>query len=135
MHQSYSDITDKLGEPKWWDEYAVPRYCEFSPEMVANIYARTIVLLEIACQNCGHHFEVCMSQDRLQEFTDGYTLEEAIKTGSIHYGDPPFWGCCGPGPSMNCVDLRVLEFWYQPSGPLKGWVRRFDLGGELSLST
>lgn len=40
MHASYSDITDRLGEPQWWDENAVPRYCEFEPARVANIYWR-----------------------------------------------------------------------------------------------
>jgi hypothetical protein len=45
----------------------------------------------------------------------GGRLAEAILDGSLHYGDPPNVRCCEVGPSMNCVDVRVLEFWSRPS--------------------
>ena len=36
MHHHYADIRDRLGTPLWWDEYGVPRYCEFGPNEGAN---------------------------------------------------------------------------------------------------
>jgi len=38
-------------------------------------------------------------------------LSEQIAHGTIHYGDPPNAGCCAAGPTMNCWDLRVVEYW------------------------
>ena len=108
MKHHYRDITDQLGKPRWWDEYGVPRYCEFTPHEGANIYASEIVLLEITCQNCQHPFAVAMSADSL----DGKdALEAAVRKGNLHYGDPPNFGCCAAGPTMNSVPVRVIEFW------------------------
>ena len=40
MFTEYSDILDKIPEPpQWWDEHRVPRYVEFAPHLVADIYA------------------------------------------------------------------------------------------------
>jgi len=105
--QDYKDITNRLGEPMWWDEAGVPRYFPFHPSYVNNIYATQVALLEIACQSCGTRFHVAMSTGPL----DAYPLEEPVRRGFIHYGDPPNYGCCVSGPSMNCEDLRVLQFW------------------------
>lgn len=38
-------------------------------------------------------------------------LAEQIRGGVIHYGDPPNVECCPAGATMNCWDLRVVEFW------------------------
>jgi hypothetical protein len=38
-------------------------------------------------------------------------LSEQIAHGTIHYGDPPNTGCCAAGGTMNCWDLRVVEYW------------------------
>jgi len=38
-------------------------------------------------------------------------LAEQIAHGEIHYGDPPSTGCCAAGDTMNCWDLRVVEYW------------------------
>lgn len=114
MHHHYRDIVDRIAEPPlWWDENAVPRYCEFAPNQVANIYATEVVLMEIECQNCGQRFMVAMSSDPYQSMDCGATLSDAIKDGSLHYGDPPNIGCCPAGPSMNCYDIRVVEYWHQ----------------------
>jgi hypothetical protein len=32
MHNHYDDILDRIDEPPtWFDDYGVPRFCEFSP--------------------------------------------------------------------------------------------------------
>lgn len=38
-------------------------------------------------------------------------LAEQITRGKVHYGDPPSTGCCPAGDTMNCWDLRVVEYW------------------------
>ena len=116
MHHDYADIRAKIAEPPtWWDEYAVPRYCPFAPNQVANIYAEHVALVWIACQNCGAAFRVAMSgaNDGMSGVNDGPVtdLRPRIADGTLHYGDPPNTGCCLSGPTMNCRDLKVEEFW------------------------
>ena len=53
-----------------------------------------------------------------------------IRDGTLHYGDPPNIGCCLTGPSMNVVDVRVLEYWHK-SGPDLEWARNAYLEMEL----
>lgn len=109
MHCDYYDITDRLGEPIWWDEHAVPRYCEFSPGETAYIYSNVAALVLIECQGCGHEFKVA--------FTESVTclpenrISKLIQEGRLHYGDPPNWDCCDAGASMNSIPIRVLEYW------------------------
>lgn len=130
MKHHYSDIRDKIKDvPEWFDENGVPRYCKFAHDQCANIYAREVVLLLIACQNCGATFPVCMSDDRFRALDGIPTLAELIRSGTIHYGDPPNVGCCEAGPTMNCVDLEVLEYWHNPE-PFE-WVRVPELEVEL----
>jgi hypothetical protein len=107
MHHHYSDITDKLGPPLWYDEHAVPRYVQFAPEETANIYAAQCALVEIACQGCGIGFLVAMSWDYMKRREP---LAKRVVDRSIHFGDPPNTGCCA-GTTMNCIDKRVIEFW------------------------
>ena len=114
MHESYEDITSKLGKPLWWDEVGCPRYEPFTVRMLNDIYAKEAVLLEIACQACEHRFLVAMSRSL---FSGGTPLHKLIRNGSIHYGDPPNYGCCASGPTMNCDDLRVHEYWRQARRP------------------
>ena len=117
MNHHYRDITDQLGKkPPWWDEHAVPRYCDFAPEETADIYARETCLLEIECQGCGESFKVCMSGCGYGFGPEGFedwrgSLARAVEDGSIHYGDPPNNGCCPSGPTMNSIPRRVLQFW------------------------
>lgn len=117
MKHHYRDITDQLGTPGWWDENGVPRYCDFSPEEGANIYAQEICLLEIHCQACARPFQVAMSS------REPRALEEAVRAGTLHYGDPPCLPCCPAGPTMNSVPVRVIEFWERGRNP----GRRSDL--------
>jgi hypothetical protein len=112
MHHHYADITDKLGEPRWWDEHAVPRYCEFGPREAADIYAREVALVEIACQDCARRFLVCFSAGPSAAVYGGRSsLKEQIDDNTLHYGDPPNYGCCPAGPTMNSYPVRVVEFW------------------------
>ena len=130
MNHHYRDIRSRIHEaPKWWDENAVPRYCDFAPNESANIYAREVLLLEIQCQGCGAHFDVAMSHGDLEIGwgEDGKAWARAYKSFAdrlreLHYGDPPNAGCCAAGPTMNSIPLRVLEFWHAPK--VGNWQRR-----------
>lgn len=107
MHHHYGDITDKIDEePTWWDEYAVPRYCDFSPHVTANIYASEAILLQVACQSCGKRFDVAMT---FNPEWDNVTATE--DTEQLDYGDPPNAVCCPAGPTMNSIPIRIKEFW------------------------
>ena len=126
MNHHYEDIRNRIDkEPRWWDEAAVPRYCRFEPEKSHNIYATQCALLRIACQNCGTTFLVCMSESYA---FFGHSLSNAILRGTIHYGDPPNTGCCAAGPTMNCDDLDVLQFWVKD---IKGWQRLPEFEGTV----
>jgi hypothetical protein len=61
MHQHYEDILSRIAEPpRWFDEDGVPRYCEFAPDRIANIYADECALLAIECQSCARPFLVTL---------------------------------------------------------------------------
>lgn len=138
MHHHYSDILSRIPEPPhWWDEHAVPRWGPFAPDATANIYADEVALVEIACQNCGTRFRVAFTDSRGGRMTrqiqrggqvPELTLADVIRSGQLHYGDPPNAGCCPAGPTMNCDDLRVLEYWRRPN-----WDWERDPSLELAL--
>jgi hypothetical protein len=118
MLHHYHDIRSRIAEPPlWWDEHGVPRYVPFAPDEVANIYARECALVLIACQACAEEFQVAFSHSpmddvrAIMEQRTPRTLADSVRDGSLHYGDPPNAGCCPAGPTMNCDDIRVLEFW------------------------
>lgn len=111
MHHYYEDILSRIESPPlWFDENAVPRWCAFAPNQGANIYFEELALVLIECQNCGREFEVAMSWSIMDQIRDVPKLSEQIKDGSLHYGDPPNVRCCPAGPTMNCMDIRVLQF-------------------------
>ena len=108
MHSNYRDILDRINEePSWYDENGTPRYGEFAPDMCPNIYAHSVVLLEIACQSCGRRFRV--------EMNEGPWLPSDIPPKNWHYGDPPAHGCVGD--TMNCDDLVILIGHAHPPPP------------------
>jgi hypothetical protein len=115
MNACYNDIMDLISEePKWFDENAVPRYCDFSPDKTANIYADEIVFMRISCQGCGREFKVCISSNKRSRYFEGTlfpSLKEKIKNKEIHYGDPPNVYCCAAGNTMSSVPIEVLEYW------------------------
>lgn len=78
---------------------------------VAKMLIEALDLLEAA----GTAARVKEMRARLNELRSMpvTSLRDSILAGTIHYGDPPNAGCCPAGPTMNCWDLRVLEFWHQ----------------------
>lgn len=126
MHNPYDDIRSRLGKPLWFDENAVPRYCPFTPDEFADIYARQGCLMEIACQNCGQRFEVAMSSGSL----DRYDLVALVQAGAIYYGDPPNVNCCSSGPTMTSISLRMLEFWIRNRDTHR-WERKKRFEGKI----
>lgn len=107
MYTDYDDIRSQLGEPLWWDEWAVPRYWDFSPRHIADIYANQACLVRIACARCGKQFKVAMSSSSLSVMA----LQQRIAEKTLYFGDPPNMGCCRAGPTMTSDMLNVIEFW------------------------
>ena len=137
MNAYYEDIISKIKQKsQWFDEHAVPRYCRFYPRHLADIYADECALVLIACQSCGIQFKVAFSQNKMDNikyqmmFADKElpTLAEQIKDRTIHYGDPPNIQCCPAGPTMNCNDIKVLQYWKREN---LEWVRDKSLEIEL----
>lgn len=122
MHQHYNDILSRIADaPLWFDERGVPRYCEFAPNKLNNIYLRECALMEIACQQCRQKFIVGITlpiakswSATLADPLDGASLADLIRRDLIHYGDPPNIRCCGAGPTMNSNPIRVIEYWHRP---------------------
>lgn len=134
MRLYYRDILERIPEPpSWFDEYAVPRWGKFEPDSAANIYAREVVLLGIACQNCRRRFKVCMSAGAHDAVFGPFrgsarTLAERVHSRDIGYGDPPNIDCCPSGPTMSSDAKRVLQFWRKESGD---WERVPELEIDL----
>jgi len=131
MNNAYEDIIEAVGgrDPDWYDENGTPRFGPHHPKHCPDIYAVEIALLEIACQACDRRFNVQMSAGAYSECK---SLQPLIENGSIHYGDPPNVGCCAAGPTMNCVDLRVIEFWaHTRPHVVRGWERITRLEVDL----
>lgn len=121
MHADYADIREKIGEePKWFDEHGVPRYCDFTPREVADIYADEVALLDIRCQSCARLFKVAMSTSAVDMAYGRRRLSANIQ--ALHYGDPPNVDCCPAGPTMNSIPIQVLQFWKHEPRP-GDWVR------------
>lgn len=105
MRDTYSDIIGRICEhPTWYDENGCPRYGEFSPNNCPDIYANTVVLLRIRCQDCSEPFLVELSYGVFSSI-DRYPPKK------LHYGDPPAHGCVGD--TMNCEDEAVVEVWHR----------------------
>lgn len=138
MHAMYREILQAMGEPRWWGEHGVPRYCDFKPQEADNIYADQVLLLRVECQGCGHPFDVAMSttyssKETLADYVRKTVIEEEVvelmggpMRRYLMYGDPPNIGCCGAGPTMTSVPQRILEFWRNDAGN-REWRRDPDL--------
>ena len=116
MHTYYGDILSRISEePVWFDEYAVPRYCEFAPDKLANVYAHETALAEVTCQVCKRLFRVAFSKANWKLGT----IADAIRSRTLHFGDPPNVCCCG-NMHMNSEPRRVIEYWRLQDG---NWTR------------
>ena len=87
MHTHYADILNRIPEaPRWFDEVAVPRYCEFSTDALAFIYAKEAALVLIQCQACEREFQVAFSElnarDRDRNGTT--TIADLIRERRLH---------------------------------------------------
>jgi hypothetical protein len=107
VYQRYDDIFSRINEPPhWFDEYAVPRYCAFAPDKLANIYASEAVLAEIACQVCKHLFRVAFSEANWRSGT----VADAIRSRTLTFGDPPNYCCCNNA-HMSSEPRKVIQYW------------------------
>jgi len=123
MNAYFEDIRARIKEePTWYDANGTPRYGKFNPDMSPNIYASEIILMEISCQDCKMKFLVEMNWSVTDKVWDRHsesffnrmriwlkTEEDKKYHTPFHYGDPPSHGCVGD--TMNCYDLRIVEFW------------------------
>lgn len=151
-----------ITEILWWDQNGVPRLAPHHPDLCPDIYATEVVLLQIACQACRKEFPVQMSWDaggELLERAKAFAMVERavgvapshevkasedftgklsthVTAGTIHYGDPPHHDCA-TGVTMNCYDLKVVEFWTRaadindPTTTGRDWRRVAELEIEL----
>jgi hypothetical protein len=121
MNRCYDDIIDKLGDPIWFDENAVPRYCEFGPDRM-DIYANEAALILIKCQGCGKRFKVgCCSST--YDIALGSEAISSCINNSYQYGDVPNTSCC-IGITMMSEPIKVLEYWHKVDNE---WVRDNNL--------
>lgn len=133
MHRNYSDIMELIEQsPVWFDENAVPRYCQFSPDKLANIYADEAALVEVECRGCKRKFRVAHSELNQNDQLWGKTgrdriafISDLILERRLKYGDPPNVQCCAAGPTMTSVSVRVLEYWCKP------YVKSVKPGGRI----
>ncbi len=109
MFTEYSDILGKIAEPpRWWDENRVPRYVDFAPQYIADIYSDEAALIEIACFGCLTIYKLACSMLHFEAGERaGLPVAEAIRRGDLLMSDPPNPGCClacwniGPGATRN----------------------------------
>lgn len=157
MHNEYSDIIEAANRPPlWWDENGVPRFAEHHPRHCPDIYADEVALLRVACQECAREFLVQMSIGRyevvvaemrhFQALPEGverdenardFSLAGQVRSGAIHYGDPPRHDTstdCIAGDTMNVNDLAIVEFWRLSKDPGRWeWERVAEL--EIGLQS
>lgn len=129
MHQYYKDILDRIDEPPtWFDDNGVPRFGDFSPRHLGNIYASEAALAEIACQFCGRMFKVALTDAFARERLG---LSDEIRLARVHYGDPPNVNCCA-GVSSNSVMRTILEYWYRDYEVSSDWRRNPTFEGPVA---
>jgi hypothetical protein len=130
----YDDILSRIAEePIWFDENAVPRYCEFHPSKIAS--GDEVALVEVTCQSCGRLFRVAFAASAPAMHSQGEwpigPIGRAIREKSLHYGDPPNVWCCPAGPTENSEPRKVVEYWRQ--GDPK-YVQRDAMGLGLRIT-
>jgi hypothetical protein len=129
MQHDFDDITSRIKEPPtWYDANGTPRYGEFNPRMSPNIYARMVLLIRIACQECKREFFVEMNEGPFTSMKDFHPQK-------VHYGDPPRHeedgdgNPCWAGNTMNCEDLEILQCWTRFG--TRDWERHPEFEGPI----
>jgi len=127
MYPIYRDLRDKLGKPLWHDQYGVPRYAPFEPDLL-GIYDDWAVLFVVQCQACGRHFDCAsglavahtvMSRGDYDEgkFAKLNTLEGALEE-LVYWGDAPWHDddnqCSGT--TMSSDVAAIKEVWKKDRG-------------------
>lgn len=118
MYQPYLDLREAMkekGEPLWHDEAGVPRWIEWHPSHLHNIYADEAALLEVTCQSCGEKFR-CADSKSFQ-----YILRSGPEPWVPSWGDAPWHGeqqCAG---TTMTTDWEVVERWKRERA---GWVKQ-----------
>ena len=137
MRRYYGDILAAAGfDPIWFDEHGVPRFREFTPDAIAEVYASECAELRISCRGCGRDFVVAMSTPPQPEW---FPLASAIASRAIHYGEPPNMRCCAEGPALGAITRRVLSYHtrdlsQRTDEPGRGWARRSELAIDINPS-
>jgi hypothetical protein len=132
MYPIYEDLRERLGTPLWVDEFGVPRYCEFTPDAAANIYAEWVALMEVECQACQKTFKCATSlslgdfarMKRIDEYIANQTNHNWMIEQLIRWGDAPwhtyegdeasFDGQCA-GTTMS-TEVRRAKVWRKVRG-------------------
>jgi hypothetical protein len=131
MHTDYRDIIARAGDPVWWDEYAVPRYCVFEPNK-QNVYANEVALVKVLCARCQKVFLIGRTHDSMDDINNVTSIKQDILDHVIGYGMPPFHfhdGHLCSGSTMTCDVFRVMEYWHREA--LGNWIR--DRSLEIDL--
>ncbi len=127
MTPLYKDLKIRLGPPVWYDRNAVPRYCEFSPEVAGQIYCDWVMLMEVKCQSCGKVFRCAQAFDFWAQqsqlvMQDKPQVENTVANAVnnlLGWGDAPWHDADGDecGFDSQCAgttmttDVRGLELW------------------------
>lgn len=131
MLQDYPDIRSRIAkEPTWFDNNGTPRYRDFHPSLMPDIYADECLLYEIECQGCGLKYLVAESWCKHLNGWRGddpvAPLSMRVRRKSIHFGDPPCFTCAS-GATMNCIDIKTVQFWRRERAG--EWRRVLELEG------
>ena len=104
------------GDALWFDENGVPRFCDFHPTRLADIYARTAILCRVACQSCGKTFMMAQSKGQLERVNGAWMEAKPFPTDPdlIAFGDPPCWGCSGA--TMSSDTVEIVQRWAYGKG-------------------
>jgi hypothetical protein len=130
MRQHYKDILDRIAEaPTWFDDFGVPRFGQFSPQRLSNIYASEAALAEVSCQECKRVFRVALTEAFACK---PFSLSDEIRLGRVDYGDPPNIDCCIAGSCMGSVMHKILEYWSNDLEVSRDWRRDPTFEGPVA---
>ncbi len=124
MLPKYEDILAAVGDkqPLWWDEYGVPRFAPFHPDLL-GVYDNYAVLADVVCASCRKHMLVGIGRPRIAVMKDLVRWDLAsVAYVAEAWGDPPRHDCPGAGETMACDDVTIVEAWAQDDR--FDWVKR-----------